>query len=436
MPKKTFTKKYINSWLIVLACSVFYCYQFLIRVSPNTLNQEFMQAFGVDALGFGIIVAFYNWAYSGLQLPLGITIDRINIKFLLPISPILCAISCLIIAYANDPIYASIARFMAGMGSACGFIGTVKVASLVLPTRKIGIAIGITILFGTFGAGIGGQPLEWLASQHGWRNIMLYLAVIGICLSIAIYSALSSILVSMRHKSFKAESSHPLADLKALITTPQTLLLALYGMLMYTPISLLGEVWGSKFVENSYDIDHEKALISITLMFFGAGLGGPIVASIAEVIQSRKKVMMVASFMALILYSVMLYTDFLVNTSSIILYSALFLAGLFYAAKALTFALACEIMPKRISGLTTAFLNMTVMGAGVIFNPLVGFLLDKFYTGPENVEYVIYNKFEYSIALSVLPCAALLSFFISFFVKDSIEKDKFESESEFVSYSD
>lgn len=434
MIKKTFKKKYINSWLIVIVCAIFYCYQFLIRVSPNTLHQEFMLAFGVDALGFGIMVAFYNWAYSGLQLPLGFTLDRINIKFLLPLSPLLCGSSCIIIAHASDPLYASIARFMAGMGSACGFIGTVKVASLVLPTRKIGIAIGITILFGTFGAGLGGQPLELLASKYGWRIIMTYLSIIGIILSVMIYIALSSILVDLKQKSIKADSEHPLSDIKKIIVTPQTLLLALYGMLMYTPISLLGEVWGSKFIENSYNISHESALISITVMFFGAGIGGPIVATISEVTGSRKKVMIIASLFALILYSLLLYTDFF-NTS-IKIYIAMFLGGLFYSAKALTFALACEIMPRRISGLTTAFLNMTVMAAGVIFNPLVGYLLDKFYSGPENIDYIIYGKYEYSIALSVLPCAAVISLLLSFFIKDSMEKDKFESESEFVSYSD
>lgn len=393
-----------------------------------------MLAFGVDALGFGIIVAFYNWAYSGLQLPLGFTLDRINIKFLLPLSPILCGSSCVIIAYANDPIYASIARFMAGMGSACGFIGTVKVASLVLPTKKIGIAIGITILFGTFGAGLGGQPLEYMASKFGWREIMTYLSLVGVVLSIMIYVALSSVLVHMKQKSIRAESEHPFTDIKNIVTTPQIILLAIYGLLMYTPISLLGEVWGSKFVENSFNISHKDALISMTIMFFGAGLGGPIVATMSELVGSRKKVMIVNSILALSLYIILLYTDIL--NSVVEIYIAMFFAGLFYSAKALTFALACEIMPKRISGLTTAFLNMAVMGAGVIFNPMVGYLLDKFYTGPTNVEYIIYSRYEYSIALSVLPAAAIISLIVSLFVKDSMEKDKFESEAEFVSYSD
>lgn len=393
-----------------------------------------MSSFGVDALGFGIIVAFYNWAYSGLQLPLGVTLDRINIKFLLPISPILCGSSCLIIANVNDPIYASIARFMAGMGSACGFIGTVKVASLVLPTRKIGIAIGITILFGTFGAGLGGQPLEFISTKYGWRNVMTILSIIGLGISALIYFALSSVLVDMKQKSIQSETVHPFTDIKNILLTPQMILLALYGMLMYTPISLLGEVWGSKFVENSYGMSHKTSLIAITVMFLGAGIGGPVVATISELIGSRKKVMIVSSTLAIILYSMLLYTE--VFDSKTKIYIAMFFAGVLYAAKALTFALACEIMPKRISGLATAFLNMAVMGAGVIFNPIVGYLLDKFYSGPVNVEYINYSKYEYSVALSILPIAALLSFVISFFVNDSMDTEKFESESEFVSYSD
>ena len=51
-----------------------------------------MDVFHVEAAGFGIIIASYSAAYAGLQIPLGITIDRIQIKYLLPIAPLLCAL--------------------------------------------------------------------------------------------------------------------------------------------------------------------------------------------------------------------------------------------------------------------------------------------------------------------------------------------------------
>ena len=88
-------KKRFNSWLIMLTCGLFYCYQFALRVLPNTLAQEFMDVFHVEAAGFGIIIASYSAAYAGLQIPLGITIDRIQIKYLLPIAPLLCALGAL-----------------------------------------------------------------------------------------------------------------------------------------------------------------------------------------------------------------------------------------------------------------------------------------------------------------------------------------------------
>lgn len=77
MNSKTNTyKQNIKGWMVVACGGIFYMYQFMIRVSPNIMNNELLSNFALDAAGLGVLLGAYNWSYSAMQLPLGITIDR------------------------------------------------------------------------------------------------------------------------------------------------------------------------------------------------------------------------------------------------------------------------------------------------------------------------------------------------------------------------
>ena len=415
-------KKRFNSWLIMLTCGLFYCYQFALRVLPNTLAQEFMDVFHVEAAGFGIIIASYSAAYAGLQIPLGITIDRIQIKYLLPIAPLLCALGALGLVYSDNIVYAAASRFVMGIGSAFGFIGAVKVATIILPSNKVGIGIGMTIFFGTLGAILAGTPLKALTHIFDWKTIILCMVFIGVVLSLILFMALSSVLIELKQKHVLAVKNPILKDFKLILKNPQIILLSVYGMLTYLPITVLGAGWGIGFIMVYFEASYTIAANAIAFMFIGAGIGSPIIAILSDVLKSRKIVMLVSSVVACILYTAILYGNF--NMLEYQIYICLFLAGIFYSAKTLSFALACDLVDKRTSALTTSIINMTVMLAGLIFHPLIGYILNKGHVGA-----VIYTKYDYRIALSVLPISALIAFILIVFIKDyKLGKNKnFES---------
>ena len=426
---QTFTKKSFNSWLIMLSCGLFYCYQFSLRVLPNTLAQEFMDAFNVEAAGFGLIIAFYSAAYAGLQIPLGITIDRIKIKYLLPIAPLICALGALGMIYSDNIIHASASRFLMGVGSAFGFIGTVKVATIILPSNRVSIGIGMTIFFGTFGAILGGRPLKSLTYIYEWREIIKVMALIGMGLSLLLFVSLSSILIELKQDQALSNKRPILDDLKSIFKQPQIILLSFYGMLTYLPITVLGDAWGIGFITIYYEIDYDIAANAIACMFLGAGIGSPIIAVLSEIVKSRKKIMLTSSLTAVVLYSVLLYADF--DVTEYQLYACLFLAGVFYSAKTLSFALACDIADKEVSALTTSIVNMTIMTSGLIFHPLVGYLINRGHT--DNSAYTIY---DYKVALSVLPISAVVAFVLIMFIKDYSSEVERSNENKFRTHED
>ena len=96
----------------------------------------------------------------------------------------------------------------------------------------------------------------------------------------------------------------------------------------------------------------------------------------------------------------------------------LFLYGVFSGTELIVFIMAKENSGAQLSGTVFAATNMIVTLGGVIFQPLVGKLLDTFGdSGMVNGE-LIYTVVDYQVALSILPISLLLVTIAAFFLKD------------------
>ncbi len=167
-----------RAWLIWLFSALFYCYQFVLRVSPNVMTDDLMRDFSIDASSLSVLIAFYYYAYAGMQLPLGVTMDLFGPRRILTVAGFICALACFVMATATSPAWVALARFMTGLGSACVFLGACKLATLWFRPKQLGLVIGLTFALGTIGAALI-APLEILISYTGWRYALNILGVIG-----------------------------------------------------------------------------------------------------------------------------------------------------------------------------------------------------------------------------------------------------------------
>src|SRR3990167_8683767 len=90
-----------RSWLVWGCAALFFCYQFLLRVSPSVMTHELMTDFHVDACALGTLISFYLYAYSGLQLPVGILLDKLGPRRLLVIATLVCTGGSLLFSSAE-----------------------------------------------------------------------------------------------------------------------------------------------------------------------------------------------------------------------------------------------------------------------------------------------------------------------------------------------
>ena len=85
-------KQKTKAFTIFFLASLFYLYEYILQVAPSVMALPMMTTFHVTASGFGIISAFYFYAYAPMQFPAGLMFDRFGPRRLMTGALILCAL--------------------------------------------------------------------------------------------------------------------------------------------------------------------------------------------------------------------------------------------------------------------------------------------------------------------------------------------------------
>jgi MFS family permease len=151
-------------------------------------------------------------------------------------------------------------------------------------------------------------------------------------------------------------------------------------------------------------------------LFVGWAVGAPLAGYFSDYTGRRLLPLMVGALGSLASISVILYMP---GLSYLSLNLWMFAYGVFSGTEIIIFIMAKENSGANLSGTVFAVANMIVTLGGVIFQPLVGSLLDKFSNGQmRGVEHV-YSTIDYQLALSLLPVSLLMVMIAGFFLKDS-----------------
>lgn len=282
-----------HRWIVILSGALFYAYQFVIRVAPNLMIDDWMSHFAIDAKSYGFIISLYSWSYAIIQIPLGLMMDRIGAGRLMVFGAFLCAASCFMLSMTGSNTVAACAMFLIGLGSASAFLGSIKLGTMWFSTNDLAKVVALVIVFGTIGGAIGNRPLSALILNVGWQNTFSVLGIAGLLIALVMYVAIVRTPEPKSHDSLANSKTFQMVfeELRLLLTRPQAWFIAMYGMFMYSPITIYGTAWGNAFVKTAADTDNGMASWVMTVMLFGAGIGSPIFAYYSDKICQRVKPM-------------------------------------------------------------------------------------------------------------------------------------------------
>lgn len=377
------------------------------------MAESMMKTFHVQAAGFGILSAFYFYAYAPMQLPAGLLFDRYGPRKLMTFALILCAVGSFFFASTASLFTAALGRFLIGIASAFSFIGVLVLLARWFPPQQFAFLAGIAQLMSSVGAMFGEMPLATLVQWVGWRRASFILALVGLALAALIWC----IIRDYPHQKTQSPPKRQLIDewyrLLSVWRHSYTWFIGAYSFAIWTPIAVFAALWGVPYLEQKYHISVIVASGLCSMIWLGIGVGSPLLGWVSDRFTSRRLALGLSSLLGLSATIILLYGS---NVSITWMYVVLFILGLGAGGQTVSFAVVKDENPPELVGTASGFNNLAVLLGGAIFQPLVGIFLQFSSHSKTMTSLEVYTIASFNKALIVMPVCFLASLIITLFL--------------------
>ena len=402
-------------WIMWSLGAVFFGYEFLLQVSPSVMVNDLMREFSVNATALGNLSAFYLYAYSIMQIPVGILLDRLGTRRLLTLACATCAIGALVFASAKSFYIASAGRFLIGFGSSFAVVSGMNLAATWLPINRFALTTGLLMTIGFIGAVCGQSPLSLLVAHMGWRHTLMIFSIIGMILCVLIWSLIRDrpLPPALHHEMTKTQF---FSGLGFVLSNRQTWIVAIYAGLMYLPTPAFAALWGVPFLMETYALPRTEAALIISTVYIGFAIGSPFFGWLSDYIGLRRRPMIIATLGALVSLLFILYSA---KLPLVLMGICLFGFGFFSSGGFIAFTVARETNPTRVTATALGFVNTLNTIGGAIAQPVVGLLLDLHWHGEMVNGVRRFTGGDYHFALAVLPICIVISLLLLPWIKET-----------------
>ena len=401
-----------DAYLIFFLSATFYLYEYILQVAPSVMADSMMKTFRVSAAGFGIVSAFYFYAYAPMQLPAGLLFDRYGPRKLMTSALTLCAIGSFFFASTDSLMTAALGRFLIGIASAFSFIGVLVLVSRWFPPHQFALLAGVAQLMSSVGALFGEMPLAALVNEVGWRFASFILAFIGLCLAALTWFIIRDYPHQPTQDRPQRQFKEEWYRLLNVCRHSYTWIIGAYSFTIWTPIAVFAALWGIPYLQQKYQISVLAASGLCSMIWIGIGVGSPLLGWLSDRCSSRRLALGISSVFGLAATLILLYSHLPTGW----MYLVLFFFGFGAGGQTVGFGVVKDNNPLELVGTASGFNNLSVLLGGAIFQPIVGILLQhsKDWIVVNGVP--IYTIQSYNQALLVLPCCYLASLIIALFL--------------------
>lgn len=390
----------ISQKMIWILATIFFSYQFIIRLSPGALYEDFILRYNIDATNFALLSGTYYIGYAFMQLPIGIFLYKYGIKKVLLFASLCCAFANLLLLIPDIWQIALISRFMVGCSSAAGALAAINSAKICFREKNVTKMIGWGITISLLGAIAGKSINFYLSSNFEWEVVVILLSFPGLILALLVHFLTRN--PSKKHHNQNRESAW--VAIKNVATNSQLILIGISGALLVGPLETFADVWGSQFFIKVYHFSKEDAgILSGSCIYFGMCIGAPALSYIVEKYKNHYSINALCGFIMAIMFALFILQ---ITSNYYILFIMNFVIGFMCAYQTILFAATSQITPASKNGIAIAFINMLNMGAGFSINHIFGVLVD--YSASKNINFTEYQSSDFVNATYILPITLII----------------------------
>jgi len=377
-------KKISYRWLLFCVLAAQYLIVYFHRVSPAVVASELVTAFSISGASLGLLASAYFYPYGIMQVPVGILSDSWGARKTIILFSLIASFGAVCFGLAPDFRMAIISRAIVGFGLSAIFIAVMCIlAELFRPTELARVS-GLLMAVGGAGWFLATTPLALLSHRFGWRASIVAVGILSGFITLLIWlmkedGPTGRRVVTTARKSGEqiAAKRNTIEDLKIILRDKSFWAIAIWFIMRGGALFGFFGLWAGPYLVDVHKLSAATTGNILSMVSFAIILISPIMGYISDkTLGGRKKVLVGTSALNVVCWLAMIV--FHQNLHVIVLYVIFFLMGVTISSVGtLAIVTAKELFPHEMAGTSMGTTNLFPFIGAVIFQPLMGYVLDK-----------------------------------------------------------
>ena len=177
-------------WLLWSVGVAAYVLSVTNRTSLASVGVDAAVRFDADASTLSMFAVIQLAVYGGMQIPVGLLLDRFGARPIITIGMVLMAVGQFTLAFAPDVAWAIAARMLLGAGDAAVFPSVLRVVAVWFPERQAPFLVQLTGIVGQGGQLLAILPMAALLHATSWSVAFGSLAGLGVLFTVLTFAVI------------------------------------------------------------------------------------------------------------------------------------------------------------------------------------------------------------------------------------------------------
>ncbi|GAA3902403.1 MFS transporter [Microbacterium invictum] len=180
----------VRAWVIWTVGVAAYVLAITNRSSLAAVGVDAAERFGADAATLSMFAVVQLAMYGGMQIPVGVLLDRFGARPIMTVGMILMALGQLTMALSPSVGVALIARMLLGAGDAAIFPGVLRLVATWFPAQRAPVMVQLTGIVGQAGQLVALIPLAALLHSTTWTITFGSIAGLGVLFALLVFAVI------------------------------------------------------------------------------------------------------------------------------------------------------------------------------------------------------------------------------------------------------
>ncbi len=365
-----------RSWIIYAVGTFAYLVAVTQRTTLGVAGVMATERFDISASVLSSLAVVQLIVYAGLQIPIGVILDRVGARWLLIAGAALMTIGQLTLAFAPSIGIAILGRVLVGAGDATAFVSVIRLINTWFAGRQVPLLAQWFGNIGQLGQVMSALPFALVLHDFGWSPAFVSAAAVSAVALVLIVVSISDASTGGGTESERVESwADAFKELRRSLRRPGTQLGFWSHYVTQSSGVVFTLLWGYPFMVSALGYDPGLASSLIIVIVLSGMVAGPVLGVLTARYPFRRSNLVIAIVVAMgVAWAAVLAWPGQPPLWLVVL--LLMTLGVGGPGSQIGFDFARTFNPRRGLGSATGFVNVGGFLASFVMMFLIGVVLD------------------------------------------------------------